>query len=104
MNFSAALSSSLVVTPCRTLPASRFIVLTRIAPAAAIRSISSGVFLMINARRLPGEVGGKLLALHVVFETERRDHGPDVVMHIGRTARPVDPAHQPLGVVVVDQG
>ena len=47
MNRSAAWSSSWVVTPGRILPASRFIVRTRIAPAAAIRSICSGLFLMI---------------------------------------------------------
>ena len=47
MNFSAALSNSPVVTPGRTLAASRSIVRTRMSPARAIFSISAGVFLTI---------------------------------------------------------
>ena len=52
MNCSAACVELAVVTPGRILPASRFIVRTRMAPAAAIRSISSGVFLMITRQRI----------------------------------------------------
>jgi uncharacterized protein involved in exopolysaccharide biosynthesis len=47
MNFSAAVSSSLVVTPARALLSSIFRQRTRMSPAAAIRSTCSGVFLMI---------------------------------------------------------
>src|SRR5437588_10366942 len=87
MNFSAAWSSSRVVTPGRTFPAMRFIVLTRMAPAAAIRSISSGVFLMIKS--------------HVFLEPQGGDHRPDVVVHLGGVAGAVDPAQDALLVVVL---
>src|ERR1700748_3520934 len=92
MNFSAVSSSSRVVTPGRTFPASRFRVLTRTAPAAAIRSISSGLFLMITTT-----------SLEVVLEPESGDHGADVIVHLGRIARAVDPPHHALLVEVVDQ-
>src|SRR5436305_8839903 len=91
MKRSAARSSSAVLTPGLTLPARRFIVRTRIAPAAAIRSISSGLFLMI--------IG----LLHVLLEPQRRDHRPNVIVYLGWIASPVDAAHQPLLVVVGDQ-
>src|SRR5579875_3813300 len=97
MNFSAAWSSSPVLTPGRILPASRFIVLTRMSPAAAIRSISSGLFLMITAC---SETVGRL---DVILQPQGRDHGSDVVVHLGLLARPVDAAHQPPLVVVVDE-
>src|SRR5207248_2818791 len=90
MNFSAAASSSPVVTPGLTLPASRFIVRTRIVPAAAIRSISADVFLMIIGRS------------DVVFQTKCGDHRPDVIVNLVGAARSVDPPHQSLLVVVVD--
>src|ERR1700761_4284603 len=96
MNRSAASSSSWVVMPGRTLPCSRFIVRTRIAPAAAIRSISSGDFLMIIA--LP-----RLVRLDVLFEAQRGDHGADVAVDIGGLARPGDPLQQPALGVVTDQ-
>ncbi len=48
MKRSAATSSSSVLTPGRTLPSTSLSVCTRIAPAAAIFSISAGVFLMIT--------------------------------------------------------
>src|SRR5581483_8296566 len=89
MNFSAAWSSSAVVTPGRIFPASRLMVLTRIAPAAAMRSISCGVFLMITS--------------DVLFEAKRGDHRADVIVHVGRRPGSVDAAHQSLVVVVVDQ-
>src|SRR5947209_17344506 len=92
MNFSAARSRSAVVVPGRILPATRFIVLTRIAPAAAIRSISSGVFLMIT-----------WAPLDIFLETKRRNHRPDVVVNFGRLTRAVDPPHQSLLVVVLDE-
>src|SRR3982074_1782665 len=74
MNFSAASSSSRVLTPGRIFPASRFIVLTRITRAAAIWSISSGLFLMIIGRS------------DVLFQPERGDHRPDVIVDLGRIA------------------
>ena len=53
MYVSAASSSSRVVTPSRIFPATSFIVRAWTAPAAAICSISCGVFLMITGRRRP---------------------------------------------------
>ena len=49
MNFSAAASSSPVVTPGRALLRSIFRQRTRISPAFAIFSICSGVFVTIKA-------------------------------------------------------
>ena len=82
MNFSAAASSSPVVTPGRILPASRSIVLTRMAPAAAILSISAGDFLMI--------IG----ASESFFEAERGERRADVVVDLHLVARAVEAAQQ----------
>src|SRR5215218_8319217 len=90
MNFSAAASSSPVVTPGRILPASRSIVLTRIAPAAAILSISAGDFLMI-------------MASETFFEAQSGEGRADVVMDLDLVLRPVEPPEQAAVVVVVDQ-
>jgi hypothetical protein len=49
MNFSAAASRSAVVTPARAFDFRSVRQRARIEPAAAMRSISSGVFLMIRA-------------------------------------------------------
>src|ERR1035437_9570015 len=95
MNFSAAWPSSRVLTPGRILPASRFTVLTRMSPAAAIRSISSGVFLMIT--RSPGGPS------NILLEAQRRDHRADVVVDLRGLAGSVDPAQQTLLVVVAHQ-
>src|SRR3954451_5911766 len=91
MNFSAARSSSLVVTPGRILPASRSIVLTRIAPAAAILSISAGDFLMI------------MRTSETFFEAERREGRADVVVDLDLVLRPVEAPQQAAIFVVVDQ-
>src|SRR3954452_19822968 len=99
MYFSAAASSSAVLTPSRILAASSFIVRAWMAPAAAIFSISAGDFLMITA---VGPRRGGYLDLDVVFEPQRRNGGSDVVVHLGRRMRPVEPPEQPLLVVVVD--
>src|SRR3954471_12682581 len=84
MNFSAASSRSAVVTPSRTFAASSSRVLTRISPAAAMRSISSGVFLTITAR----------LRLELVLEPERGDRRADVVVDLGRRAGAVEAPEQ----------
>src|SRR5437588_3578739 len=89
MNFSAAWSRSPVVTPGRIFPASRFIVLTRMVPATAIRSISSGVFLMINS--------------DVFLEAKGGDDRADVVVNLGGRTGSVDPPQQAVLVVVLDQ-
>src|SRR5919204_4108021 len=91
MNRSAALSSSCVVAPGGPLPARRSMVRTRISPARAIFSISAGVFLMI--------IGGS----EPLFEPQRREGGPDVVVDLGRAARAVEAAQQAFVLVVVDQ-
>src|SRR5689334_11102903 len=90
MKRSAAWSSSSVVTPGRTLPASRSIVRTRISPARAILSISAGVFLMI-------------MGSETFFEPQRREGGPDVIVDLGGAAGAVEAPQQPLVLVVVDQ-
>src|SRR4051812_13579857 len=97
MNFSAAWSSSAVETPSRILPAISFIVRAWMAPAAAIFSISAGDFLMITAS------GSCRERLELVFEAQRRDRGTDVVVHLGRRARAVEPAQQVAALVVVDE-
>src|SRR3954447_14523223 len=91
MKRSAAWSSWSVVTPGRTLPASRSMVRTRMSPARAILSISAGVFLMI--------IGGS----ESLFEPQRREGGPDVVVDLGGAARAVEAPQQALLLVVVDQ-
>src|SRR3954454_17793732 len=91
MNFSAAPSSSAVVTPGRILPASRSMVLTRIAPAAAILSISAGDFLTI------------MTTSETFFEAQRRERRSDVVVHLDLVAGAVEPAQQPAPLVVVLQ-
>src|SRR3954465_14523011 len=103
MYFSAARSRSSVVTPSRTLPSRSLSVRTRMAPAAAILSISSGVLRMITARyrvrarrpRSPGSV--------LVLHAQRRDRRPEVVVDLGRAARPVEAVQEVVVVVVVDE-
>src|SRR3954468_12280974 len=93
MNFSAASSRSLVVTPSRTLPSTSWSARTRIDPAAAILSISSGDFLMIIAIR-----GSQL-----VLEAKRRDRCPEVVVDLGGRALAVESLEDPAVLVVVDE-
>src|SRR4051812_24914301 len=90
MNFSAAASRSSVVTPGRIFPASRSIVRTRMSPAPAILPISAGVFLMI-------------MGSETLFEPQRREGGPDVVVDLSGAAGAVEAPQQPLLLVVVDQ-
>src|SRR3954454_2701097 len=91
MNFSAASSSSPVVTPSRTLPSRRSSVRTRMSPAAAILSMSAGDFLTIIA-------GSQL-----VFEPQGGDRRPDVVVHLRRGPRAVEAPQQPAVLVEGDQ-
>src|SRR4051812_15816888 len=93
MNFSAASSRSAVVTPSRTLLSSNARVRTRISPAAAMRSISSGVFLTITAR----------LRLELVLEPERGDRGADVIVDLGRRAGAVEASQQAALLVERDE-
>src|SRR3954468_4816634 len=105
MNFSAARSRSCVVTPSRTLPSSIFRVRTRMAPAAAILSISSGVLRMITTPyrvrgRSRAPVGRRRPPSVLAFHAQRLDRRAQVVVHLGRAARPVE-AVQQIGLVVV---
>src|SRR3954451_13400422 len=95
MNFSAAASSSPVVTPGRTLPSSRCRVRTRMSPAAAIFSISSGVLRMIIATGRSD--------LDLLFEPERRQRGPDVVVDLGRRPYAVEALEDAAVLVVLDE-
>src|SRR5581483_4654927 len=94
MNRAAASSSSLVVTPGRTLEASILRQRAWTAPAAAIRSICSGVFLTITP-------AGP--ALELLLHAERGEDGADAIAHLVRAERAVHPAEQPPLVVVGDQ-
>ena len=87
MYFSAAASSSPVVTPARILPASRSIVRTWISPALAMASISAGVFLTITGSL---RAGG-------------RERGADEVVDLVRRPRAVEAPQQPSLLVVVDE-
>src|SRR3954447_20993730 len=103
MYFSAARSRSAVVTPSRTLDSRSLRVRTRMAPAAAILSISSGVLRMITARyrvraRRPRSTGSVL-----VLHAERRDRRAEVVVDLGRAARAVEAVQQVVAVVVLDE-
>src|SRR3954469_9030591 len=94
MNFSAASSSSPVVTPGRTLPSSSLRVRTRMSPAAAILSISSGVLRMIMWRVGP---------LDLFLEPQCGEGGPDVVVHLRRRAAAVEALQDAALVVEVDE-
>src|SRR3954454_21138128 len=106
MYFSAARSRSAVVTPSRTLPSSSLSVRTRMAPAAAILSISSGVLRMITApyrvrarggrARSPGRSG-------LVLHAQRRDRRPEAIVDLGRAAGAIEAVQDVALVVVVDE-
>src|SRR3954463_15722457 len=91
MNFSAAASSSPVVTPGRIFAASRSIVRTRISPARAILSISAGDFLTIIARS----------SLEAFFQAQRRQRRPDVVVDLDLVPGAVEAPEQPALLVVL---
>src|SRR5919197_3792850 len=104
MYFSAARSRSAVVTPSRTLPSSILSVRTRMAPAAAILSISSGVLRMITAPyRVRGRSPAPVVLSELVLEAQCRDRRPQVVVHLGRAARAVEAVQQVALVVVVHE-
>src|SRR3954468_15009083 len=101
MYFSAARSRSSVVTPSRTLPSRSLSVRTRMAPAAAILSISSGVLRMITARyRVRAR---RRRPLELVLHAQRGDRGPEVVVDLGRAAGAVEAVQDVALVVVVDE-
>src|SRR3954471_13056753 len=101
MYFSAARSRSSVVTPSRTLPSRSLSVRTRMAPAAAILSISSGVLRMITARyRVRAR---RRRPLELVLHAKRGDRGPEVVVDLGRAAGAVEAVQDVVVVVVGDE-
>src|SRR4051794_8902973 len=110
MNFSAALSRSPVVTPARAFPRSSVRVRARTRPAAAIFSISSGVFWTITLESVACKKLGPLL-LKLVFQAQRGERGTDVIVHLARRALAVEGPqqvallvvlHERAGLVVVD--
>src|SRR3954452_13426277 len=98
MNFSAALSSSPVVTPVRAFPRSMLRQRARTRPAAAICSISSGVFRTITEESVVA--WGRL---ELVLEPQRREGGPDVVVHLARRPLAVEAAQHVLLLVAVHE-
>src|SRR5207247_387718 len=105
MNVSAARSSSDVVTPSRSLPSRSLSVRTRMAPAAAIFSISSGDFLMITRgrRQPPTRAGAPRTRSQLVLQPQRGDRRPEVVVDLRGRARAVEAAQEAALVVVVDE-
>src|SRR3954471_6464952 len=98
MNFSAALSRSPVVTPVRALPRSMLRQRASTRPAAAIFSISSGVFRTITEDSV---VAASLLEL--VLEPQRCERGPDVVVDLAGRAFAVEAPEQVLVLIAVDE-
>src|SRR3954453_21679270 len=98
MNFSAALSSSPVVTPVRALPRSIERQRASTRPASAIFSISSGVF-----RTITGDSVVAAERLELVLEPQRGEGRPDVVVHLAGRALAVEAPEEILVVVAVDQ-
>src|SRR4051794_7694814 len=106
MYFSAASSRSAVVTPSRTFDSSSLSVRTRMAPAAAILSISAGGLRVITARyrvraRARRAAGGP--RSEHVLHAERLDRRAEVVVDLGRAARAVEAAQDVAVVVVLDE-
>src|SRR4051812_33490663 len=100
MNFSAALSSSPVVTPVRALVRSIDRQRARTRPAAAICSISSGVFRTITRDSV--EPDGPL-ELELVLEAKRGERGADVVVNLAGRSLAVEAAEQVLVLVAIHQ-
>src|SRR5687767_10324833 len=90
MNFSAASSSSSVVTPGRIFASSRSMQRTWISPALAISSISADDFLRI----IGSELG---------LEAQRGQGSPDVVVDLRGRPRAVEAAQDAALLVVLDQ-
>src|SRR5215210_2861023 len=103
MYFSAARSRSAVVTPSRTFDSRSRSVRTRMAPAAAILSISSGVLRMITARYRVRARSPWASRSELVLHAERGDRRPEVVVDLGRAARAVEAVQDVAAVVVLDE-
>src|SRR3954449_9109103 len=103
MYFSAARSRSAVVTPSRTLPSRSLSVRTRMAPAAAILSISSGVLRMITAPYRVRARGRGDPASELFLHAQRGDRRAQVVVHLRRAAGSVEAVQDVVLVVVLDE-
>src|SRR3954468_14211374 len=103
MYFSAARSRSSVVTPSRALPSRSLSVRTRMAPAAAILSISSGVLRMITAPYRVRARGRGDPASELVLHAQRGDRRAQVVVHLRRAAGSVEAVQDVVLVVVLDE-
>src|SRR5262245_35522949 len=99
MNFSAASSSSLVVTPGRTLERSIRRQRAWISPAAAIASTCSGVLRMIIERYTCRPVS----YLHLLLPTKGGKKRVDSLLDLLRRLLAVDPVQDAPLLVVVDQ-
>src|SRR4051812_37834421 len=95
MSFSAAWSSSSVVTPGRILRAMSSSTLVWMAPAAAMASISAGDFLTITSSRL-GRWEGPLEAL---FHPQGADGRRHVASHLVGRLGAVEAVQQTLFLV-----
>src|SRR4051794_20584060 len=98
MNFSAALSRSPVVTPVRAFPRSMLRQRASTRPAAAIFSISSGVF-----RTITGREPSCLPWLELVLEAKRGEGRAYVIVHLAGGALAVEAAQEVLLLVAIDE-
>src|ERR1044072_6988394 len=98
MNFSAAASSSAVVTPARAFEASMRRQRTRISPATAIFATCSGVLVTIIQRYTLGAPLDRLVG----FQLQRRQGPLDLVGDLIRGGGAVDPAPQAVVGVNLD--
>src|SRR3954452_10912042 len=108
MNDSAAASSSAVLTPGRTLACIRASVLTRMAPAPAIWSISAGLFLTImpfprgaGSRASADVLGDLVLGLGAVELVQQAALVVELDQGRGLLVVDLEPPLDLLGLVVV---
>src|SRR6476620_5796192 len=99
MNFSAASSSSLVVTPGRALERSIRRQRAWILPASAISSICADVLRMIMPRYMIQTVS----YLHLLFATQRADQGVNPLLHLVRRQLSVHRLQDAAVLVVINQ-
>src|SRR5919198_342711 len=113
MNFSAARSSSAVVTPGRQRSVSIARQRATIWPQAAIASISSGVLRIItrapnnwpSGAKVPdGFALGREVPLDLLLKPQARQRGPDLGVDLVRTPAAVHAAQDLALLVVTDQG
>src|SRR3954454_18295306 len=99
MNFSAASSSSLVVTPGRAFERSNRRQRAWIFPASAMASICSEVLRMIMPRYMIQTVS----YLHLLLAPQRAEHGVNPLLDVVGRELSLDPLQDASLLVVVDQ-